>query len=82
MKGPREQISNFEKKDRPQIQVGPFPEAPKLGEMVEIIDPKSKYYGQTGKVVKEGKTGGLYIKHDDGQEVYHPWGWERVRKSE
>ncbi len=50
----------------------------KEGEMVRITDIRSVYYGQIGEVDREGKTGGLYIKHSDGQVVYHPWGFERV----
>ena len=51
----------------------------KLGDTVKITDPKSAYYGQTGIVERKGDTGGLYVKHDDGKIVYHPWGYERIR---
>ncbi len=65
-----------------KIEIGPFPEAPKLGEDVEITDRKSLYFGKIGKVVREGEKGGFWIMHQDGNEVYHPWGYQKINTQE
>lgn len=64
---------------RPLIAIGPFPEGPKIGDRVKITDLKSTYYGREGVVVRKGNRGGFYILHEDGEEVYHPWGYEKIR---
>lgn len=51
----------------------------KAGESVVIVDPTSAYCGQIGVVDRRGDSGGLWIKHEDGQVVYHPWGYDIVR---
>jgi hypothetical protein len=51
----------------------------KAGDTAEITDLASKYFGQTGVVIKHGVKGGLYIKHSDGETVHHPWGYDIVR---
>ena len=52
----------------------------KPGDRLVITDPRSAYYGQVGTVEAKGETGGLYLKHEDGRVVYHPWGYDIERK--
>jgi hypothetical protein len=46
-----------------------------IGKTVEITNFRSAYYGQCGVVVDKGFKGGVYVRHDDGETVYHPWGY-------
>lgn len=53
------------------------------GSLVRITNTKSVYYGQTGVVVPyEATEKGWYVRHDDGEIVFHPWGIDVIRRSD
>jgi len=45
------------------------------GNYVRITDPKSNYFKELGIVDRKGITGGLWVKHNDEEIVYHPYGY-------
>lgn len=59
------------------------PDEFKRGDKVKITDHVSAYYNKVGTVSNLSTlTGGLYVQYENGNTVYHPWGYELVEQSE
>ena len=53
----------------------------KIGDTVKITDAKTLYYGKSGKVTKQGESGGCYVQFNkDENSVYFPWGYQRIKR--
>lgn len=64
------------------MHIGPALTPARVGDTVVITNGRSPYCGQTGIVVSPAKDDKLLcVKHDDGQVVAHPWGYQIVERS-
>ena len=57
-----------------------FPDPLQEGERVRIEDPRSARYGEVGTLEPHPDTGNLWVRHEDGALIFHPFGLSRVRQ--
>lgn len=52
----------------------------KPGDSAQVSDRLHPRFGEVGVVERLGETGGLWVRHQDGVLIYHPWGYDIVRR--
>lgn len=64
-------MENFEKSpSQEKSEIGP-------GDTILVTNKKNRLYNQEVEVIRKGEKGGCWVKDEDDEEVYIPFGYDK-----